>query len=158
MSNQNLLKKISAKNLFGKIEAPEKAIELFALYGVANGTKTGKSQFGDWIAFTGDFEAANMETGESFRAPVCFLPQPAQGMLEAALMKNSDGVEFSFIVGIKPADNAFGYEYTVRPVKAANQSDALTALREMTQEAMLKTLPAPKAASTTPPPSKGKGK
>lgn len=153
MSNQNMLKKISAKTLFGKIEAPEKAKEMFALYGVANGTKTGKSQFGDWLAFTGDFEAANTETGESFRAPVCFLPEPAQGMLEAALMKNADGVEFSFIVGIKPADNAFGYEYTVRPVKQANQSDALAALRDMTQEAMMKSLPAPKKSEAVPPPT-----
>lgn len=140
MSQVVLLKKMSAKTLIGKIDPPEKQVDLFAVYGVATGTKNGTSTFGDWLAFIGDFEGVEIVTGEISRSPVCFLPEPAQGMLEAALMKNENGVEFSFIIGIKPnAKSTTGYEYTVKPVVASKQNDALEKLRGATTLA----LPAP---------------
>lgn len=141
MSQVVLLKKMSAKTLIGKIDPPEKQVDLFAVYGVATGTKTGSSNFGDWLAFIGDFEGVDIATGEVSRSPVCFLPEPAQGMLEAALLKNENGVEFSFIIGVKPnKTSTTGYEYTVKPVVASKQNDALEKLRGATTQA----LPAPK--------------
>lgn len=137
MSQVNLLKKMSAKTIIGKIEPPEKQTDLFAIYGVATGTKTGSSTFGDWLAFIGDFEGVHMESGEVNRSPVCFLPEPAQGMLEAALLKNENGVEFSFIIGVKPnKTSTTGYEYTVKPVVASKQNDALEKLRTATVQAL----------------------
>lgn len=137
MSQISLLKKMSAKTIVGKIEPPEKQVDLFAIYGVATGTKTGSSNFGDWLAFTGDFEGIDIATGEVSRSPVCFLPEPGQGMLEAALLKNDNGIEFSFIVGVKPNKaSTTGYEYTVKPVVASKQNDALEKLRGATTLAL----------------------
>lgn len=130
-----LIKKISAKTVVGRVTAPEKAMGLFTVVGIANGTRTGNSAYGDWIALTGQFEATNMETGEAFAAPQVFLPEPLQGMIAAQVRTpdkdgNTPSVQFGVEVGVKPADNSFGFEYTVKEIVNVEQNDPLADLRK----------------------------
>ena len=119
-----------------------------SIMGIASGIKLVPTQYGPAVGFTGDFEAINIETGEVFRSPVAYIPEPAQGLL-AAKLKTNESVQFSFIVGvIKSEKSVTGYEYTVKPVVEESQADALKSLRAMTRAALPAPtrLPAPKAA------------
>ena len=146
---ESWIKKISAKTVCGKIEIPKnKKEDLFSIMGIANGTKMTVTQYGEAIGFVGDFEAVNIATGEVFRSPIAYIPDPAQGLLIAKLKTHPD-VQFSFIVGTFASTNSVtGYEYSVRPINAGEQADALKALRAMTRAALPAPtrLPAPKAA------------
>ena len=138
----SLIKKISAKTVVGTVTAPEKATPLYTVMGIANGIKSGQSTYGEWIALTGQFEAMNLETGESVAAPQCFLPDPLQGMIVAKIRTPDDNgvtpsVRFAVEIGIKPAKSTLGYEYTVRELVDAQENDPLADLR--------KALPAPNA-------------
>ena len=143
----NLIRKISAKSVCGRIEAPKKAVKLFTVFGIATKVKTGQSDYGPWTALVGQFEAVNAETGEIFQAPQCFLPDPMNSMIAEQLEEcDEDGnrvtqsVQFSVDVGIKPSDVPVGYEYTTKTVVESDNADPLAALRD----ASAKALPAPK--------------
>jgi hypothetical protein len=124
-----LLKKLSLASLIGKIEKPKGPTALYRVIGTVIGVKTGTSTYGGWTALMGDFEAINLDSGEMYASSKAFLPEPALSMLAAASMKSPGGVEFAVEVGVKPANNAFGYEYTVRPLIDSAPTDALKALR-----------------------------
>lgn len=129
MSEINLVSKISVAKCHGKIDKknlPKGTIIRIA--GIASGTKTGTSNFGPWTAATGDFIAINAETGEEFRSGICFMPSTAMSLIEGALAQSPEGVEFAFDFGVKEADNSVGYEYTVKPVIKAKESEAMTSL------------------------------
>lgn len=135
--NATLLKKLSVATVYGEISKDSEAVNnsspIIRVFGIASGIRTGQSNFGDWVAFTGDFGAINLESGEAYRGPQVFIPQPAQGMLEAALSK-SENVEFAFEIGVKPSKKgSMGYEYTVRPIKEASDSDAFAALADLSR-------------------------
>lgn len=136
----SLIKKISAKTIIGTVSPPEKATALYTVIGIANGIKTGMSAYGEWLALTGQFEAVNLETGEAYVAPQVFLPEPLQGLIAAKVRTPDENgktpsVQFAVEVGIKPARSTMGYEYTVRELVDASDSDPLADLR--------KALPAP---------------
>lgn len=135
--NATLLKKLSVATVYGEISKDSESVAnsspIIRVFGIASGIRTGQSNFGDWVAFTGDFGAINLESGEAFRGPQVFIPQPAQGMLEAALSK-SDNVEFAFEIGVKPSKKgSMGYEYTVRPIKEASDAAAFAALADLSR-------------------------
>lgn len=137
----SLIKKISAKTVFGDVAVPEKAVALYTVMGIANGIRTGNSTYGEWLALTGQFEAMNLETGEAFVAPQCFLPEPLNGLIAAKVRTPDENgkpvsVRFAVEVGLKPAKSTFGYEYTVRELVDASENDPLADLR--------KSLPEPK--------------
>lgn len=142
MSKQdvNLMSKISVAKCHGKIDKknlPKGPVLRVA--GIATGTKTGTSNYGPWTALTGDFYAINLETGEEFRSVKCFMPSTALSLVEGALAGSPDGVEFALDFGVKPADNAVGYEYTVKPVFKVKESEAMaTLLAKVEQAAPLK--------------------
>ena len=143
----SLIRKISAKSVCGKIEVPKKATRLFSVFGQATKTKSGTTDYGAWTALVGRFEAVNIETGEVFQAPQCFLPEPLNTMIAEALQETdedgnrvNDAIGFSVEVGVKPSDVPIGYEYTTKENVKADTADPLAALREETA----KTLPAPK--------------
>lgn len=144
----SLIRKISAKTVCGKIEkpVPVKGKQLYIVGGIANKVKTGDSQFGTWTALVGQFEATNVDTGEVFVAPQCFLPEPMNGMIAAALeATDKDGkrvnqsVQFAVEVGVKHAENQIEYEYTAKEIMKSDSADPLAAIRETIQKA----LPAP---------------
>ena len=145
----SLIRKISAKTVCGKIEkpVPVKGKPLFIVGGIANKVKTGDSQFGTWTALVGQFEATNIDTGEVFIAPQCFLPEPMNGMIAASLeMVDEDdkrinqSVQFAVEVGVKFAENQIEYEYTAKEIMKSDAADPLASIREQISKA----LPAPK--------------
>jgi len=142
----SLIRKISAKSVCGKTEKPEKAKGLFLVGGIANKVKTGDSLYGTWTALVGQFEATNIDTGEVFVAPQCFLPEPMNGMIAASLEQvDKDGkrinssVQFAIEVGVKKADNQIGYEYTAKEIMKSDAADPLASIRDV----ITKALPAP---------------
>ena len=142
-----LIKKLSTKTIVGKItrgDVPAKGIKpMFRVMGTAMGTKSGQSNYGDFLAFRGNFKAIRIEDKEVFASAVCFLPQMATDILLPAVEHNiasgGTGVMFAFDIGIKAADNAVGYEYTVIPL--TDTADSLDSL-----ENSLPKLPSPKVA------------
>jgi hypothetical protein len=140
--NKALLSRITIKTVCGEIAKPSKEVLLMRVYGQANGFKVATSQFGDSLGFTGVFKAINAETGEEFSAGKCFLPKIVENQLGGILSgQDSNGVEFAFDIGVKPANNAFGYEYVVRPVLAPVESPVIAALEE--KMGKMPALPAP---------------
>lgn len=139
-----LIRKISAKTVIGKIEKPEKAKPLFHVYGIARGVRTGESTYGPWVALIGQFEAVNLESGETYQAPQCFLPEPIGSMMAAQVQDDdTESVQFGLEVGIKPADTATGYEYTSKALVESREADPLADLRSK-----MPALEAPKKETT----------
>ena len=132
-----LIKKITPKTVLGASPTPpEKATALFRVMGIASGVRTGRTQYGDFTGLTGQFEAVRIDTGETFIAPQCFLPEPMNGMIAAKVQTrdeetgNTMTAQFAVEVGVKPATNNVGYEYTVRPIVEVEEADPLAALRK----------------------------
>lgn len=132
------LRKMSAKSLMGSINKPEKQVDLFAVTGIANDIKTGTSTYGDWTALIGQFEGANVETGEGYISTQLYLPEPMNSVIAERIKAGDTGVEFGVIIGVKPADNAFGYEYTTKPIVQPKENDALSDLRSKMMAALPK--------------------
>jgi len=132
-----LLRKLSAKNIMGgKVEAPEKPVDLYTIIGIATGVKSGTTTYGMWHMLTGQFEATRVDTGEVFTSGGAFLPEPLNDMICAQLLQKdkdgnrvTDSAQFSVMVSIKPADNAFKYEYVARQLAEVEQADPLASLR-----------------------------
>jgi hypothetical protein len=124
-------------------EKGEKTVDLFQIGGVITSMKSGSSQYGDFIAFVGEFRSINCETGEVKNAKKVFLPSILTEELSEKIAK-ADGkpVEFLTTVGIKANDDergGLGYAYYAKYHLKPEQKDAL--------EDMFKELPriAPKA-------------
>lgn len=175
-----LVKKVSIATVIGKVPTEIKKITtpegkevdkafgieqpLMRVIGLANGKKTGNSNFGAWLSFSGQFEATNIITGEVARGANLFLPDVA-GELLAPVVDAANGADVvvGFDIGAKPSNNAQGYEYTVTPLTKPAENDALGALKS-SAFADIPALPAPKAAAPaltapeTPASSEGEGK
>ena len=129
--------------------------QLYVIGGIARSTFSGSTDFGPYIGFKGEFIAKRSD-GEVFRAPKAFLPEPLQGMIEdqlAQVGETEDGkpakrqVEFMAIIGIEKDASTIGFKYTVEPVLAAQESDALAGLLERAEAVNPNLLPAPKRRS-----------
>lgn len=113
----------------------EKPVDLFTVFGIANGTKHGETQYGDWQALTGVFEAVRASDGKRFQSGTCFLPGAVGTMLigglKAAQESNPDAsVSFAILVGIKFSEVAIGYEFTTKNIVKLEQADPLADLRD----------------------------
>lgn len=139
-----LVKKISVASVFGDVAKNLKGADgkiqtaaLMKVYGVADGTKAGQSNFGEWVAFTGNFEAVNVNNGEIFRSNIVFLPEPAHSLLLGTLQRAGENasVQFGFLIGVKASSKgSLGYEYTTQPIVEQTENDPLLALREQAQK------------------------
>ena len=142
-----ILRKLSAKTICGEIEVGDEARNLFSVIGVVTGVRTGMSSYGEWVSFTGDFEAENCETGEIFTGPQVFVPEPIQSaLLERVKNSESPRIELALMVGVKPADNAIGYEYITNTLNTMEQHDALNSLRQLREQAKKLSAPAKKTS------------
>lgn len=126
---------------------------LYRVYGTAQGTETGESQYGPWTCFTGSFEAIRLKDHKRFRSNKVFLQDPAEGLLieairGAKLVDASASVRFGFDIGVKVSarwldtDEGNSYEYTVESIFDTEEADPLAALRG----AALQALPPPSAS------------
>ena len=144
-----LTKKLSTAKIVGKVNVrklPEDGtiVNLYTVIGVAVGTKSGTSDFGDWTGLVGQFEAVNLETGEKFASANLFLPDVAQGLIEAQLANaENHQVQFAFVIGAMADSNSpVGYAYTAQPILQPDAKDPLADLR-----ASVLQLEAPKKAA-----------
>ena len=120
---------------------------LFRVLGRAVGVKTGTTDFGDFVAFTGDFRATVIATGEVFRSSKVFLPESVVGMLQAAMQESNAGVEFAFDIGAVEANTPTGYQYTVKSlIETPEESDPLANLLALVKNSA-PALPAPVQAT-----------
>ena len=131
-----LTKKLSTAKIVGKINVrklPEDGTiqNLYTVIGMAVGTKSGTSDFGDWTGLVGQFEATNLETGERFASANLFLPDVAQGLIEAQLANaENHQVQFAFVIGAMADSNSpVGYSYTAQPILPPDAKDPLADLR-----------------------------
>ncbi|RJP44495.1 hypothetical protein C4587_01790 [Candidatus Parcubacteria bacterium] len=150
-----LVKKITAKGIVPDLaervktpgdlyDADEKTIvatPVFHVYGLARKYDAERSQYGEYLRFTGDFEAVNLKTGEVHRAGSMILPDIAENVLAGAMnTEGAQAVQFALEIGVKPSKSPVGYDYTVKPlVENREAEDALTTLRAASRAA----LPAP---------------
>lgn len=131
MSKQvEIVNKISIKKICGRPHPPkdDKPVYLMEIFGIATGVKTGTSNYGDWTAFTGTFQALNIETRKIYRSGKLFVPQIIENLILPAL-ENSDSVEFAFRIGIrKDETSATGYTYIADPMLPVAENDPIELL------------------------------
>ena len=134
-----MVKKLGAKQIIGNVKKAVAdfcandgdRVTLYTIFGVANGVKTGTSNFGEWVAFQGAFEASNYVDGNSYASNQAFITEPIQSMLMGALSE-SDSVQFAITVDVKRRDDvAVGYEYITTPHMKTQENDPLAHLRSM---------------------------
>lgn len=137
MAKFELFKKLSVKTVCGKPKAPEsnEPKYLMEVFGVAMGVKRGESNFGPWYAFTGTFQAVNMETGKVARSGVLFLPSIAGDLLLPAVSsEKNQGVEFAFRIGVKRDESStIGYTYIAEPLMPVSENDPIELLSRKMQ-------------------------
>lgn len=137
-----LFKKISVKTICGKPKAPEpgKVKWLMEVFGVASGIKKGETDKGPWYAFTGAFQAMNMDTGQIARSGVLFLPDVAGNLLLGELDREENkAVEFAFRIGVRgDEDSVTGYVYVAEPLMPVAENDPIELLSRK-----IKALPGP---------------
>lgn len=142
-----IITKISAATVFGAI--PTKLVEgldpstgkpvsvkraekmlIFRVLGTIKKAAVKVTNLGESMEFTGAFEATNLHTGEVFRSGKCFLPPTATEITAAAFAAAGTDIQVAFDVGVAPANNAYGYQYTVTPLLQENEAtDPLTLLK-----------------------------
>ncbi len=152
MSNLRILKKIAIASVNSirqgfKVESDKDGFKDFAPFlamrvvGIAREYENKTSEtMGISQQFKGEFRAFNKD-GQEFASPVCYLPEPAQGLLKGAL-DGADGgaVEFGFDIMVHPNKTAIkGYEFAVSTLLPAKPSESLAALVHRVHNA----LPAP---------------
>lgn len=158
-----LIPKLSIKSVFGNVRAvmPEKNGDtsgpLVRIVGVAGAVKSGESNFGEWLAFLGQFRAINLKTNEEYSSGKLFLPGTASDMLLGAVQSSNGGVEFAYDIGIQRDDeSSVGYTYVVNPLLQASENDPCERLfRAIGGQAQL---PAPTKVDPKPASATGKKK
>lgn len=102
------------------------------IFGIVSGVETKETTIGASLKFTGEFRGINGD-GEEFMAPVCYLIEPAAGMLAAAFA-GAEGrpVNFGFDIFVSPKEKRspvdLGYEYQIKPLLETRASDPMLAL------------------------------
>lgn len=120
------------------------AKESLIIAGVAHGVKTGKTQYGDFVGFRGNFIGyADGNMADPISSPVCFLPNVATEMLTAAMEEAAGGsIEFGFKITREASDKStVGYEYICQPLLQSTSS--IDALAAKVSAAAAAALPAP---------------
>lgn len=143
-------RKLTTKTIIGKVTKPDKPTALYRVWGRANGLRTGSTQFGEFVAMIGTFEAVRLSDGVYFKSSQCILPAPyggPGGMLSQAVKDNTEngrgGVDFALEIGVKPdEESTTGYVYVTDPLREASATDELKSLRDVAT----KSLPAPAAS------------
>lgn len=105
-----------------------KRVELFKIVGTTTQAKTGQTDLGEYVKLLGDFVATNLDTGETFQASQCILPNFVAESMAAAL-HTSQSVEFALQVdAVAKASAATGYEFSVKPLIEAEPTDKMRRL------------------------------
>jgi len=141
------LTKISAKTIFGDVKsvAPKEGEEqkkLFKIIGYAKDIVVKKTQYGDSIGLVGQFEAQRISDGHTFVSATLYLPEPLGSLLGLTVKnklenKEATSIEIAYIIGIKHAGTATGYQYTMEAMIDPRGQDPLAALRAISNNFMI---------------------
>lgn len=110
---------------------------LARIFGKVSDVKTKESQTiagSIEVAFIGNFEGINLETGEVFRSGRLYLPKGISELMEKTFEqlrkqdKNAD-VSFAFEIRSVKASNPIGYSYEAQALQSAQKMDELAHLR-----------------------------
>lgn len=156
-----ILKKLSVKTVCGSISKKlieqlkangGAAVPVMRVLGIATGSKSGQTNFGPWVSLTGNFEAVNLETGQTFKAQNLLMPM---GYCEdGALKLQQEGVtNLNVACDVFVRYFKFGeedkYEYTLEAHQTtAEEVDPLASLRAAVPPAPLR-LKAPETSSSS---------
>jgi len=152
MTTRNIARKITVKEVCGKIEKPEAQTDLMNVFARVTAMTPQETQYGPYIDFRGQFEAVNLATSEVFHGTRMIVPPIVEYLIEAAIQQaqqddqDDDVVLLAFVLGVEPSDNgSLGYAYTLKVAETKTEKDAdpFQAIRT----AATKALPAPSKAS-----------
>lgn len=158
-------------------EGDKTAIRLAIIFGVAQFTKD-KEDKSNGQVFTyigGNFEAINLQDGESFTSGVLYLPGGIHELLQNAVetgVKANNGEPVAIAFGLEMravrSANKAGYSYQGVPVVKPQDTDPLEQMRNAMMsaiesvkslpEAVQKALPAPQVIDVEPEPAQAKPK
>lgn len=112
---------------FKDIKETKRVMDIF---GIARSYTTKTSEnMGVSYAFEGEFVAVN-QGGEEFRAPVSYLPEPAQSMLKSGIDSGGGSIEFAFRFFVEPDESLpMGYRFEMESLLEVKDSDAISALK-----------------------------
>jgi len=131
-------------------------IPLCAIYGIATGIKVkeDKATGNVWTPLVGEFEAVNLQSGETFISSVLYMPSGIHDVVEQAVMnptdpENFNRVEFALEIRAVRANNPIGYSYQGVPRVAVAARDPLAHLRSSvaSQIKLPETRPVPQIAA-----------
>ncbi len=111
---------------------PEKRAYAGRLIGIATGTKSGVSQYGDWTSLIGSFQFTSPE-GETVRAVQAFGPDLVIQPVVAQLASGSQSVTVAVDVFAVPSDKSpTGWNYVCSTAIEETESDPLALLMAKT--------------------------
>lgn len=144
-----IAKKLSTKVLVGgRPDIPAKDATgdaktnwVFEVAGLAQGIKSGESNFGPWSSLMGNFAARQLVKddkgaytyGKAYRTGQMFLPDVAMNLVEPVVsnLPRGDSVEFGFRIGVIRDDTAAtGYTYVAESLIEMDKSDPLQKLMD----------------------------
>lgn len=115
----------------GRAAADGKKVALARVFGIATEVKAKEDAKGQiFEAISGTFEGVNLETGESFRSGLLFLPGGLHETVTAQLRQGPAAVKFSLEISAIPASNPIGYSYSAKSLIPDIGQDALADLRQ----------------------------
>lgn len=163
----NMIRKISVKTVVGNLKAivlastklkeGEKGhmangqkFDVFSVVGIVKKVTSGEhDQFGAYYEFGGQFEATALvgdNTGTSYRAAKCFLPEVATELLVAEydrVAQDNDGVVDGIQIALKviatvDESAAVLYSFEVQPLIEAVEADPLAMIKQQAGLAITK--------------------
>lgn len=152
-----VLKKMSVRDLNGFKNGDLKKMAAGApgevyvcrIYGSARAVKTGTSTYGEFLEFTGSFQAVDVKGVECVSAK-CFLPSPADDMLAGALAgEGVNAVDFAYdLFVVEDEKTEVGFQYRVHSLLEHKPSEPLKALAASLPPLRVATTPALTAPET----------
>ena len=155
--SHEIVSKITTKT-FGKINIDDiaklkngEASKLLTVLGKVTSYRVSSTALGEYIRFSGRFEAENVLNGQKVYSGTMILPKIAQDLLYGQLdsVPEGVGIEFAFAVGYRRDDaSAVKYVYTFEPLLEMAQDDPLLTLSARIKEKQA-ALAAPKQKTLT---------
>ena len=148
MPSLNLVSKLTVKTIGAQPtrHTIKEATMLATIYGRCSSKEAGTSDHGEYVKFKGEFEAFNVSNGETYRSNVLIVPKILEALLDQAInVEEVNAVDFAVEIWAEPNEKSItGYSYGVKPLIEPKESDALLALRQLSQQKMTQRI-APKA-------------